>query len=318
MRIVVTGGAGFIGSRVVARLRDRGEQVVALVRDPAKAAALDGLGAELVADDLSDPARLREHLDAADAVIHAAGSYRIGITADERPAMWDANVGTTTRVLEAAEAARVPRIVYVSTVNVFGNTQGRIVDESYRRDLTGGFLSYYDETKHRAHEVAEARIVAGAPIVIAMPGTVVGPGDHTAIGEQLVQAHDGRLPYVAAADLGIAPAHVDDVAAGITSALARGEVGRSYVIAGDCIRFGEALEIAAEAGGHTLPRIRLRDGFLRAMVPFGRLVGQRNAGEVVSSSAGVTYWASSQRAKDELGYAPRDAATAIRDTVAKA
>ena len=212
----------------------------------------------------------------------------------------------------------MPRIVYVSTVNVFGNTQGRIVDESYRRDLTGGFLSYYDETKHRAHEVAEARIAAGAPIVIAMPGTVVGPGDHTAIGEQLVQAHAGRLRYVAAADLGMAPAHVDDVAAGITSALARGEVGRSYVIAGDCIRFGEALGIAAEAGGHTLPRIRLHDGFLRAMVPFGRLVGQRNAGEVVSSSAGVTYWASSQRAMDELGYAPRDAATAIRDTVAKA
>ena len=90
------------------------------------------------------------------------------------------------------------------------------------------------------------------------------------------------------------------------------------MVAGDCIRFGEALRIAADAGGHTLPRIRLHDGFLRAMVPFGRLVGQRNAGEVVSSSAGVTYWASSQRAKDELGYAPRDAATAIRDTVAKA
>jgi dihydroflavonol-4-reductase len=316
--IIVTGGAGFIGSRVVARFGERGEQVVALVRDPAMAAALDRLGAEVVADDLSDPARLRGHLDGADAVIHIAGSYRIGIPADERPAMWDANVGTTTRVLEAAEAARVPRIVYVSTVNVFGNTQGRIVDESYRRDLTGGFLSYYDETKHRAHEVAMERIAAGAPIVIAMPGTVVGRGDHTQLGEQLVQAYGGRLRYIAAADMGIAPAHVDDIAAGITSALARGEVGREYVIAGDCIRFGEALGIAAEAGGHALPRIRLHDGFLRAMVPFGRLAGQRNAGEVVSSSAGVTYWASSQRSRDELGYAPRDAATAIRDTVAKA
>ena len=151
-----------------------------------------------------------------------------------------------------------------------------------------------------------------------MPGTVVGPGDHFAMGEQLVLAYRGRLPYVAVADMGIAPAYVDDVAAGITAALARGEVGRSYVIAGDCIRFGEALAIAAQAGGRPLPRIRLRDGFLRAMVPFGRLTGQRNAREVVSASAGVTYWASSDRAKAELGYAPRDAATAIRDTVANA
>ncbi len=203
-------------------------------------------------------------------------------------------------------------------MNTFGNTDGRIVDESYRRDLALGFVSYYDETKYRAHEVAERRIEAGAPIVIAMPGTVVGPGDHTVLGEQLRQSSRGRLPYVAAAGSGIAPAHVDDVAAGITAALARGEVGRSYVLAGDCIRFGEALRIAAEAGGRALPRLRVPDGLLRAMAPFGRLVGQRNAGEVVSSSAGVTYWASSRRAKDELGYAPRDAATAIRDTVANA
>ena len=63
--------------------------------------------------------------------------------------MWDANVGTTTRVLDAAEAAETPRIVYVSTVNVFGNTHGRIVDETYRRDLGEGFLSWYDETKYR-------------------------------------------------------------------------------------------------------------------------------------------------------------------------
>lgn len=316
MRIVVTGGAGFIGSRVVARLRDRGEQVVALVRDPGKAPRLDGLGAELVADDLADVDRLRVRLTGADAVIHAAGSYRIGITADERPAMWDANVGTTTRILDAAEAVKVPRIVYVSTVNTFGNTNGTIVDEGYRRDPAAGFVSWYDETKFRAHEVAEQRIAAGASIVIAMPGTVVGPGDHSEAGAQLVLAYEGRLPYVAAADMGLAPAHVDDVAAGITAAFARGEVGRSYVVAGDCIRFGEALAIAAEAGGRRLPRLTIPNGLLRAMAPFGRLIGQRNAGEVVASSAGVTYWASSQRARDELGYAPRDAATAIRDTLA--
>ena len=215
MRIVVTGGAGFIGSRVVARLRDRGEQVVALVRDPAKAPRLDGLGAELVADDLSDPARLREHLEAADAVIHAAGSYRIGITADERPAMWDANVGTTDAAPRgggggqgAADRLRVHGRT-CSATRMAGSWTSRIGATS-----RWASSATYDETKYRAHEVAERRIEAGAPIVIAMPGTVVGPGDHTVLGEQLVQAYRGRLPYVAAADMGVAPAHVDDVAAG--------------------------------------------------------------------------------------------------------
>ena len=86
-------------------------------------------------------AALRAAFAGADAVIHAAGMYRIGIGRSERGAMWDANVGATTRFLDAAERAGAPRIVCLSTVNVFGNTHGRVVDESYRRDLAEGFVS---------------------------------------------------------------------------------------------------------------------------------------------------------------------------------
>ena len=107
MRIVLTGGAGFVGGAVARVLRERGDDVVALVRDPKRAAALRELGVEVVEDDLSDVNRLIELFAEADAVIHAAGSYRVGIPRSERGAMWDANVGTTTRVLDAAEAARV-------------------------------------------------------------------------------------------------------------------------------------------------------------------------------------------------------------------
>ena len=62
--------------------------------------------------------------------------------------MYDANVRGTERVLDAATTPASARIVYVSTVNVFGNTGGRVVDETYRRDESEGFLSYYDETKY--------------------------------------------------------------------------------------------------------------------------------------------------------------------------
>ena len=65
--------------------------------------------------------------------------------------MYEANVGATHRVLEAAIATGVPRIVHVSSVNALGNTHEKIVDETYRRDISQGFLSYYDETKHLAH-----------------------------------------------------------------------------------------------------------------------------------------------------------------------
>ena len=123
-RIVVTGGAGFVGGAVVRELRVRGDTVVGLVRDTRRAGGIADVGAELVEDDLSDVARLTDVLRGADVVIHAAGSYRIGIPKSERGAMWDANVGTTTRILDAAEAAATPRFVYVSTGNVYGNTHG--------------------------------------------------------------------------------------------------------------------------------------------------------------------------------------------------
>src|SRR6185436_5153569 len=155
----------------------------------------------------------------ADGVIHGAGSYRIGIQARERPQMWDANVGATERVLDAAIAAGVPRIVYVSTNNVLGDTHGTQPDETYKRDLKAGWLSYYDETKYRAHEAAEKRINAGAPIVIVQPSQVYGPNDHTLASAQLDMAFHGRLRYLLMATSGQGWVHVHDLADGIVAAL---------------------------------------------------------------------------------------------------
>ena len=318
MRVVVSGGAGLVGRAVIARLRDRGDTVVALVRDPNRAAFLGALGAELVASDLSDVAILAEQLRGADGLIHAAGSYRVGIPSSERAAMWDANVGTTTRILDAAAAAATPRIVYVSTVNVFGNTCDAVVDETYRRDVGRGFLTWYDETKYRAHEVAEARIAAGAPIVIVQPSQVYGPGDHSGFGEQIQLAHAGRLRYRAVEGLRIGLVHADDLAAGIVAALDRGRPGESYVLSGPAVSLREATAIAARIGGHPLPRLALPDGLLRVMAPLGRLIGQPNLREIVDSSSGVTYLASSAKAERELGFRARGVETGLREVLGAA
>jgi dihydroflavonol-4-reductase len=303
-----------VGAGIVRALRSRGDQVVALVRDPARAPRIADAGAEIVEDDLTDIARLTETLRGTDAVIHAAGSYRIGIPKSERGAMWDANVGTTTRLLDAAEAAGTPRFVYVSTGNVYGNTHGKVVDETYRRDLSDGFLSWYDETKYGAHEVAEQRIRGGTPVVIVLPSQVYGPGDPSSFGEQIQLAHAGKLPYLALTDVRIGLVHVDDLGQGIVAALDRGRIGERYNLSGPIASLGEAEAIAATIGGHRLPWLRLPDGLLRTMAPLGRLIGQPNLGEVVAASSGVTYLLSAAKAQAELGFTSRDLETGLRDT----
>ena len=315
--VFVTGASGFIGSRVARLLRERGDQVVAVVRDPATAGALRDIGVRLIAGDLSSETSIRAGMTGADAVIHIAGSYDIGIPASERPLMYEANVAVTQRVLDAAISERIPRIVEISTINVFGNSKGQIHDETFRRDLADGFLSYYDETKYLAHVAAEARIEAGAPIVIVAPGTVYGAGDHSGLGFQLKAAFDGTARFIALGDLGVSPTFVDDIATGIVAALDRGRVGEVYIMGGESIRLREAMGIAARAGGRRAPRLTVPTGVLRLGVRLapgaGALFGLApNLGEILRAADGVTVWASHAKASSELGYAPRDLATGAR------
>jgi dihydroflavonol-4-reductase len=317
MRILVTGANGFIGRVVVRRLVERGDRVVAIVRDPDEAGALTDMGVELHPGDLGKTSQIVDAMRGADAAIHLAGSYRVGIPASERPRMRDANVGAALRVLDAASSTQMGKIVHVSTVNVFGNTHGRIVDERYRRDLAEGFLSYYDETKYLAHRAVEERIASKAPIVIAMPGVVYGPNDHSGIGAQLQGAHDGTLGYVALSDTGISGVYVEDAGAGIIGALDRGRIGETYVLGGQNVRLRDAMTIAARVGGHRLPALTLPAGLVRLGAHAPAVVARRagfpdDLGEVMRSALGVTYWASSAKAAAELGYAPRDLASGLR------
>jgi len=309
----VSGGSGFVGRAVVRLLVDRGDEVTAPVRDPRRADTLASLGATVVDDDLSDVRALTEMLRDFDAGIHAAGEYRVGIRKTERGAMWDANVGLTTRVLDAAEDAHLPRLVYVSTVNVFGNTHGKVVDETYRRDLREGFLSWYDETKYGAQEVAEQRIARGAPVLIVEPSQVYGPGDHSGYGEQLQLAFDGKLPYRALAGQAACLVHVDDLAAGIVAALDQGTIGESYVLAGAPITYDDAVALAAKLGGRKVP-FAIPERLIRALTPVGALIGQPNLREVLSASLHVTYLASADKARRELGFRTRPLENGFRQT----
>src|SRR6266540_2446742 len=125
MRVFVTGGTGFIGGHVVRQLRERGDEVRALVRTRSKGTALQELGCELVPGSLSDTDAIRAGMDGCDGVVHGAAVYEVGIPEREHRAMYEANVVGTETVLRAALEANVPKVVYISTVGAFGNTKGQ-------------------------------------------------------------------------------------------------------------------------------------------------------------------------------------------------
>jgi nucleoside-diphosphate-sugar epimerase len=318
MRVFVTGGTGFIGGEVVRQLRERGDEVVCLVRNPEKGKQVEALGCELAAGDLSDKEAIRTGMAGCDAVIHAAAIYEVGIPVSQRPAMREANVAGTENVLGAALEARIAKVVYVSTVGI-GNTHGEVVDESY--EYPGGdFTSCYEETKWQAHQVAKRLIGEGLPCTIVQPGGVYGPGDTSSIGELLNQFLAGKMPLIPFPDLGLCLAHVEDTAAGIVLALDKGAAGESYFLSGPVTTIREAIGIVAKVTGRRAPKRALPTPLMKAMIPIGPLVGKMmgqppNLRELISAADGVTFWATNEKAARELGYAPRGIEEGLRATL---
>ncbi len=320
MKVFVTGGTGFIGGEVVRQLRARGDDVVCLVRSPEKSKAIAELGAELVNGDLSDAAALRAGMEGCDAVVHAAAMYEVGIPAKQHPAMWEANVAGTERVMGAALEAKVPRIVYVSTCGVFGNTHRKVVDETYEHPGKE-FTSYYEETKLEAHRVVK-RMIADQklPAIIVQPGGVYGPGDTSQVADLLEEFFAGRLLLLPFPELGVCMTHVEDIAGGILLAFDKGKLGETYVLSGPVTTMRDAIEIVAGLSGRKAPKHALPTGLMKALTPIGPLVGKLmgqppNLRELISTADGVTFWASHEKASRELGYAPRGMEEGMRQTL---
>jgi dihydroflavonol-4-reductase len=274
-----------------------------------------------VIGDLSDQTVIATGMEGCDAAIHNAAIYEVGIPKSAHPAMYEANVLGTERVLRAALEAGVPKVVYISTVGAFGNTHGEVVDETYEHPGRE-FTSYYEETKYEAHQIAK-RLIAeeGLPGVIVQPGGVYGPDDHSAIGTQIHQFLAGRMPMIAFPDLGMNMVHVDDVAQGILLVLDKGEVGEAYVLGGELTTMRELIDTVGRVAGKEPPKRAVPTGVLKAMTPLGPVVGKvmgqpPNLRELISSADGVTFWAKHDKAIAKLGYSPRGLEEGLRETLA--
>jgi nucleoside-diphosphate-sugar epimerase len=308
VKYFVTGATGFVGGHLVPKLIARGDQVTCLVRNPDKAGGLAKQGVTLVKGDVSDRAVMREAMRGVDGVFHLAAIYKLG--PEFKDQMASANVDGTRHALEAAIEAGVPKIVYTSTIGVFGNTYGKIVDETYRveqRDLR----SEYERTKWAAHyEVAVPLQQKGAPIVIVQPGTITGPGDTSPLN-MVYDFYLNRMPIMMGPQAGITVAHVDDIVAGHILAMDKGRSGESYILAGPTITYKQMMEMWQAICGIPAPKHWL-PGWTASLS--ASLVGGLEqafklktalSSEALTTQADYTFYATADKAKRELGWESR-------------
>ena len=319
MRYFLTGATVFLGGVLARQLRAAGHQVVALVRDTGTAGALADLGVELASGDITDRTAMVGPMAGADGVFHCAAWYKLG--ARDKSMALAVNVEGTRNVLEVMKKTGVPKGVYTSTLAVFSDTGGRMVDERYRH-LGASFISEYDRTKWLAHyEVALPMMQKGLPLVIVQPGVIYGPGDHSDVHRAWAGLLDGTLRLLPERTA-YCWAHVEDVAAAHVLAMEKGRPGESYIIAGPRHTFIEAVEIAARIAGVKAPSRRVSPAVLRAaaaiLAPLDRLVPLRGqlSPEYLRAIAGVTYLGDNAKARRELGCAPRPLEEGLADTIA--
>lgn len=320
MTTLVTGATGFVGSAVVRRLLAAGHEVRVLVRPGADRRNLEGLPVEAVPGDLTDPASLAGALKGCKVLFHAAADYRLWIPNPN--AMYRTNVDGTRDIMTEALSAGVERIVYTSSVATLGSAaDGSPADEDTPSALND-MIGHYKRSKFLA-EAEVRRLVRerGLPAVIVNPSAPVGPRDikPTPTGRVIVDAASGRMPaYV---DTGLNLVHVDDVACGHLLALERGRPGDRYILAGRNMTLKEILDEISAITGRPSPRIRLPHG---VVLPFAflsegwaRITGGAEPRATLDGvrMARKPMFVSSEKAKRELGYAPRPAENALRDAV---
>jgi NAD+-dependent farnesol dehydrogenase len=306
MRVLLTGGTGYLGSQVAAHLSSVGHTVLGLVR-PGSESRLPA-GCRPVPGDVREPATLRRALSGCDALVHMAALVRNWA---REPREFDrVNVEGLASALRAAEEAGVGRVVYTSTIVALGPTDGEVRDETAER-TDFRFRTDYERSKWIAERMARERAGAGAPLVILYPGVVYGPGAPTEgnlLRKMLVDYLAGRLrARLGRDDLRICYAYAGDVAAGHRLALEKGSPGRGYILGGENVTQGQIFGILRDLTGIAPPRLALPYGAGEAagwvLRAWARLTGVPPA---FTNGVVATFrheWAySSERAARELGY----------------
>jgi dihydroflavonol-4-reductase len=316
-RVLVTGGAGFIGSSLVRELRQRGAHVVAMLEPGGDRANLDHLDVEEVTADLRDADAVCKAADGCRVVFHVAALYRFW--APDPDAFYDINVTGTQHVIEAARRSGCERLVYTSTVGTLGvheASNGRPVDETSYAHIDHLFGSYKQSKYVAEHEVLRAA-AEGLPAVLVQPTMPVGPRDRgpTPTGRTVLEFLNGRFPGYVDTTLNIVD--VEDVARGHVLAAERGSVGRSYILGGENLQLREVMGLLAEVTGQAAPtrqfpgKVALAAARVSELVE-GRLLGREPTVPLEAAKMSTTHMSfDDSRARSELGYTSRPAREAL-------
>lgn len=315
MKYFLTGATGFVGGSLAKQLRNAGQEVIAIVRNPDKAGDLTAIGVIVVKGDVTDKESMRNAMKGCDGVYHVAGWYKVGVK-DKTPG-YQINVQGTSNVLELMKELNIPKGVYTSTLAINSDTHGAEVDETYH--FNGKHISEYDKTKAEAHQIAEQFIKEGLPLVIVMPGLIYGPEGTSMSDEALRLYLQKKLPMIPS-KAAYSWAHVDDIALAHILGMEKAKPGSKYIIAGPSHTFSEGLSIAKKITGIRKPMV-VPPVMLKITAFFSSLVeGFINLPEMYNSEAlrvqaGTTYLGKNDKAKKELGYNPRSLEVGLKETL---
>lgn len=307
--MLVTGGTGFIGRRIVAALQAHGARLRVLARAESALPA-DWRDVESALGDLGDAASLVAACRGIDTVIHAAGFAHADAadTPDFAARHWTVNAEGTFRLLNAAASAGVQRFVFFSSVKAVGDPGARCVDERWDGPA---------ETPYgRAKRAAEKRVTAagrerGMHAVNLRPALVYGPGMKANLARLIEAARRGWLPPLPETGNRRSLVHADDLAqAALLGAAHPAAAGQTYFVTDGVAYSGGALyRMLRAALGRPIPRWTVPAGVLRggAKAADGLLWllgrGDRKARNALDKLLG---WAcyDATRIGDELGYRP--------------
>jgi 3beta-hydroxy-delta5-steroid dehydrogenase/steroid delta-isomerase len=307
MRILVTGGTGFLASHLIPALQARGHAVRAFVQPSSDTTLLGQVGADIHTGDVCLPATLAAAMREVDAVFHLAAAIGLRRPLRDYRAV---NVTGTENVCRAALAASVKRLVHVSSTSVYRQGLGVPVDET---SPLAPPPDPYAVTKAAGDSLVQ-RLIAEEqlPAAIVRTSTIFGPGDHLNFGRIASRLLAGSGIVIGSGRNRVPFAYVDDVVRGLLLVLEEEAEGGIYNIADDrCPTQAELLREIAEQLGAGVPRIRVPYGLLYSTAFLAERLAQATRSERAAVTRfGVMLYGADNRfaidkARAELGYEPR-------------